>query len=395
MSAESPEPPSPPSPLPSLVLDRLAVRDLRNLERVEMEPAPRLNVVWGNNGQGKTSLLEAIYFAATSRSFRTHRMTELVRHGAAVASARARFVERREGLSPLPREQVAAIEGKRCAVLIDGNKPTSLASFATRSPVVAFHPEELALSTGPASGRRTLLDRLALFMDPRSADHRARYTQALRSRHELLRRGSGGAEGATAADIDAFEELCAVHGAALTRARAAAAEALGPELSQAFARIAAPGLSLVARFEPGGSPDAEEARQALQAQRRRDAHRPTAGFGPHRDDLALEIDGHPARVVASQGQHRALTLSLKAAETAAISAARGVEPILLLDDVSSELDPDRTAALFVFLGMTRGQVFLTTTRRELIVTPGVVAEDRRDFHVEGGSLRLLAPGEPP
>lgn len=376
---------------PSLVLDRIAVRDLRNLARVDLEPAPRVNVIWGNNGQGKTSLLEAIYFAATSRSFRTHRMAELLRHGAQVASAKARFVERREGLPPLAREQVAAVEGKRCSVLIDGNRPASLASFATRSPVVAFHPEEINLSTGPAGGRRTLLDRLALFMDPRSADHRARYGQALKARHELLRRA--GAEGQAGPDLDAFEELCAVHGAALTRARAAAAEALGPELVQAFERIAAPGLKLEARYAPGGSGDVAEAREALGAQRRRDAHRPSAGFGPHRDDLELSLDGHAARVVASQGQHRALTLALKAAETAAISAARGVEPILLLDDVSSELDPDRTTALFLFLGMTRGQTFLTTTRRELIDTPGVAAADRRDFHVEGGALRALSPGE--
>lgn len=378
MSAPSDERP------PSLLLEQLSVREFRNLARVDLEPAPRLNVIAGNNGQGKTSLLEAIYFAATSRSFRTHRAAELVRHGASVASSRARFVEQRAGLAPLAREQTAAVEQKRCVVRIDGNRPASLASFATRSPVVAFHPEELALSTGPASVRRTLLDRLALFMDPQSADHRARYSHALRTRSELLHRGAASAQASP--ELDAFEELCAVHGAALTRAREAAAQALAPELSHAFAQIAAPGLLLAARYAPGGSPDPEQAREALRAQRRRDAHRPSAGFGPHRDDLVLELDGHPARVVASQGQHRALTLSLKAAESAAVAAVRGMEPILLLDDVSSELDPDRTTALFVFLGMTRGQVFLTTTRRDLIVTPGIPAAERRDFHVDGGML---------
>ncbi|HSN99746.1 MAG TPA: AAA family ATPase, partial [Candidatus Nanopelagicales bacterium] len=256
--AESPASPAPP---PSLLLEQLAIRDLRNLERVDLTPAPRLNVITGNNGHGKSSVLEAIYFAATSRSFRTHRMGELVRHEAAVASARARFVEQPVGLAPMAREQVAAIEGRRCAVLLDGNRPPSLSSFATRSPVVAFHPEELALSTGPASGRRTLLDRLALFMDPRSAEHRARYERALKARHELLRRGAGG-EGQGSGELDAFEELCAVHGAGVTRARAAAAEALAPELEQAFAHIAAPGLALTARFAPGGSADPEEAREA-------------------------------------------------------------------------------------------------------------------------------------
>ncbi len=188
-------------------------------------------------------------------------------------------------------------------------------------------------------------------------------------------------------EIDAFEELCAVHGAAVTRARAGAADTLVRELLPAFERIAAPELVLDARFAPGGSADAGEARVELRRHRRRDAHRPSAGFGPHRDDLELRFDGHPVRTVGSQGQHRALTLALKAAETSAIAGARGIEPILLLDDVSSELDPDRTTALFTFLSLAHGQIFLTTTRRELIVTPGVAPPDRRDFRVDAGVLR--------
>ncbi|MFT3773811.1 MAG: AAA family ATPase [Minicystis sp.] len=134
----------------------------------------------------------------------------------------------------------------------------------------------------------------------------------------------------------------------------------------------------------------EEAREELRRHRRRDAHRPNAGFGPHRDDLDLRFDGRPVRVVASQGQHRALTLALKAAETSAIAAARGLEPILLLDDVSSELDPDWTAALFTFLSLAHGQIFLTTTRPELIVTPGLGAAERRDFLVEAGAIRAVS-----
>jgi len=370
--------------MPNLQLARLRVRGFRNLERVDLEPAPRLNVIAGNNGHGKTSLLEAVYFAATSRSFRTHRAAELVRHGAAVASVTARFVELADDLPPLAREQTAAVERSRTFVRVDGNRPASLAEFATRSPVVAFHPDELTLSSGPASGRRTLLDRLALFMSPTSADHRARYARALKTRQELLRRAEGEL---ASAEIDAFEELCAVHGAAVTAARSGAAEALTRDLHPAFRRIAAPDLVLEARYAPGGSASVEEARAELARHRRRDAHRPNAGFGPHRDDLALTLGGHPVRVVASQGQHRALTLALKAAETAAIAAARGLAPILLLDDVSSELDPDRTAALFAFLSLAHGQIFLTTTRPELIVTPGLGSADRRDFQVEGGALR--------
>lgn len=368
-----------------LELERLSVRSLRVLERVDMEPAPRLNVVWGNNGHGKTSLLEAIYFVATSRSFRTSRVAELVRHESQTTSVRARFVEQSDEHSPITREQTAAVQGKSVVVKLDGNRPRSLSEYATRSPVVAFHPEELELSSGPAQGRRTLLDRLALFMDPMSADARARYAQALKARQELLRKNAETSSESTR-ELDVFEELCATHGARLTRARSAAASVLIGELTTAFAQIAAPDLVLSARYAAGGSDDEAEARAELSRQRKRDAFRQSAGFGPHRDDLELLLDGHPARVVASQGQHRALTLALKAAETATIAKERGVEPLLLLDDVSSELDPERTGALFSFLGLHRGQVFLTTTRPELIRTPDVPASDRRDFRIVRGEL---------
>jgi DNA replication and repair protein RecF len=379
-ASASTDAPEAPMDGPSLLLEQLSVRDFRNITRVDIEPAPRMNVVAGNNGHGKTSLLEAIYFAATSRSFRTHRTAELVRHGSPVASVRARFVEEQK-----------AIEGKSCSVKVDGNKPQSLASFATRSPVVVFHPDEMALSTGPAGLRRKLLDRIALFMDPASAVERARDEHALKSRQELLQRHAGGrgapasaAEGAPA--IEAFEALCAKHGAAVTQARQRAASALTAELYAAFAQIAAPDLRLEARFSPGGSADEAEALVELERQRGRDAHRASAGFGPHRDDLLLLLDGRPARLVGSQGQHRALTLAIKAAEAATVAEVRGLEPILLLDDVSSELDPDRTAALFRFLALSRGQIFLTTTRPDLIVTPGIDRNGRRDFRIDRGAL---------
>ena len=380
---------APGSEPPKLVLASIAVRDFRNITKIDLAPSPRLNVVSGQNGQGKTSLLEAIYFVATSRSFRTHRPAELVRHGAAAASVRAQLIEddSTSTFAPIAREQIAAIDGSRCTVRIDGARPPSLSAFATRSPVVAFHPDEMALSTGPASLRRTLLDRLALFMSAVAADHRARYERALKARQELLRRPGSGAE----AEIEAFESLAARHGAALTRAREQASIALLTELSLAFHRIAAPELVLTARYSPGGSADEAEASEALRKARRADAMRPTAGFGPHRDDLVLTLDGKSARIVASQGQHRAITLALKAAEVTTIGRVRGVAPILLLDDVSSELDAARTDALFAYLDEQRGQIFVTTTRRALIALPAGLSAQESHFQVTSGALSPTDP----
>jgi len=367
-----------------LELEQLNIRGLRVLSRVDIAPATRLNVIWGNNGHGKTSLLEAIYFVATSKSFRTPRLGELVRHGESAVNVRGRFIERSATLEPLAREQSAATAGRGAGVVvrIDGDKPKALIEYATRSPVVVFHPDELGLSSGPALGRRTMIDRLALFVDARSAEARGRYAHALKARHELLKRGA-----TDGSELQAFEALCAEFGAALTHLRARATELFVEELHVAFAQIAAPDLQLVARYMPGGSADVTKASEELERRRRQDALRPSAGFGPHRDDLELRFGEHLVRIVASQGQHRALTLAMKAAETATIAKERRVEPLLLLDDVSSELDPERTGALFSFLSLHRGQIFLTTTRPELIRTPEDWAGDRADFHMVGGEVQ--------
>ena len=125
--------------MPTLLLQHLRVRDLRNLGKVDLDPAPRVNVVSGNNGHGKTSLLEAIYFAATSRSFRTHRPAELIRHGAGVVSVVARFVEADGLLPPLAREQTAAVEGRGIAFQEPG---VSVVEEPCASSVPGWAPED-------------------------------------------------------------------------------------------------------------------------------------------------------------------------------------------------------------------------------------------------------------
>ncbi|MCA9621094.1 MAG: DNA replication and repair protein RecF [Myxococcales bacterium] len=369
-----------------LTLDQLSIVDLRNLHQVALEPASGINVITGHNGQGKTSILEAIYLLATTRSFRTSRLSEVPRHGQRIGSVRASLTE--HGRFSTSREQSVGLDRGRRTVRLDGEAPTSLTHYATRSPVVVFDPSQMSLSTGPSSERRTLLDRLTLFTHPAVATHRARYGRALKERQRLLSDGPDQHR----AELDAYETLLAEHGAAITAVREQATEALAVTLLAAFHRIAAPNLVLAASYAPGGSADPEIARRELRAGRDRDARSKRCGFGPHRDDLELSLDGHPARVVASQGQHRAITLALKVAEQETIGGARGVMPILLLDDVSSELDPERTAALFDHLASTESQIFLTTTRQDLILTPRRSAGERRDWRVVEGVLSEARSG---
>lgn len=359
-----------------LAFESVYIRDFRNVRELALTLSPRINVVSGDNGQGKTSLLEALYFVATSKSFRADRAREMLRQGAETAVVRAHVVE--DGRR---REQRATLTGRARAVLIDGKKPETLASYATKTPVVVFHPGDLSMLTGGAGERRTVLDRIALFVDPSSADSRLRYTRASRGRQAALElRGTKGL------DLGPLEELMAREGAALSLARTEAARRLMDALGPLFVRMGAPGLVLEARFAPGGSLDAATMQTELERRRDQDLRRRNATFGPHRDDLELRLDGRSVRRHASQGQQRIITLALKAAELECVRAARGSEPVLLLDDVSSELDPRRTGAVYEFLNETASQVFVTTTRPDLFFLPDVAPADRADFRLVDGGL---------
>jgi DNA replication and repair protein RecF len=366
--------------LRALYFQHLAIRDLRVIRKGDIDPCPGINVIAGANGQGKTTLLEAIYLVATSRSFRTHKLREVIGHGANAFSVRATIAEADQN-----RQQFMAISAGDRVLKLDDDKPASLSAYAIRTPVVVFHPAEIALSAGPASARRTLLDRIALFIEPRSYAHVAHYARALKARNRLLV-----LEGACSPALQPYEQLLAQHGAQLTTARQRAAQVLVAATKRALDQLGPTTLLFEASYQPGGSTDPAEAREQLEARRSRDARRASPGFGPHLDDLKLELAGSSARVVASQGQHRLLTLGLKIGETVCIAEATGVSPVLLLDDVSSELDAARTDALFAFLTSSSHQVFVTTTRPEWVVRLRAGAGETRLFEMVAGQA-LQAP----
>lgn len=370
-----------PSFVQPLAAKKIALRAFRNLESLDLEPSPRFNVFAGDNGQGKTNLLEALYLGCTTRSFRTSKLGDLAQHGAETTSVK---LELEEGVAPeaMHREQLVGLRGATRSVKIDGKRPPTLAAYAVRTPVVVFHPGEVALTQGSSGERRKLLDRASLYMEPASLGELDSYLRAIRERQRALE-----VRGPSARDLDHWETLVVRHGSAVMRIRRRASEALLESARRAFQRIAAPDLVLEGAYQPSAPEDEAAYVQALIASRPADSRRASASIGPHRDELALTINAHAARGTASQGQHRALVLALKAAEIEVVSRARGVRPLLLLDDVSSELDRERTFALMTFLREMEGQVFLTTTRPELIDTgPLATASERADFQVSGGRI---------
>lgn len=195
--------------------------------------------------------------------------------------------------------------------------------------------------------------------------------------------------GVGAGELADFEQVAAEHGARFARARSEAALRLLPELERAFRSVCPKELRLGARYVAGGSQDREEFAAALRARRPEDARRGRPSFGPQRDELSLEIDGRPARSDASQGQQRLLSLSLKLAELCCIEATRRAHPVLLLDDVSSELDAHRTGSVLALLQASQGQIFVTTTRPELFAGSSFSSSERAEFRVVEGRISRL------
>lgn len=365
-----------------LAIREVDVRGFRNLAPQRISLGARFNVFAGENGQGKTNLLEAIYLVATSRSFRTSTLEDCVGHGHESARVRAAILDPRLGDDAPAREQVIAIAGSRRAVTSDGKRPRTLATYALATPVVLFEPASLVLSQGAAGERRKLLDRVAVHLAARTGGGEALVHDAERYRRAHLQRKRALEGAADARTLSSFEQLMAEHGSRIIRARASAGTALAAHCISSFEGIARTPLKLEIAYAPRAPADEGEFAALLASRRMADARRGSATRGPHLDDLAITLGGHDARKVASQGQHRAIVLALKSAELESIREARDVEPVLLLDDVSSELDAMRNAALFEMLQARQGQVLLTTTRPELIE----IRSSRHDFRVASGTV---------
>ncbi len=364
----------------ALRLERLVVRGFRNLRDLDLSPGPRFNVLFGDNGQGKSNLLEAVYYLGSLSSFRGAPREDLIAHDAERALLAARFLVEPAGVKAQVR--LSRKEGR--ALALDEKRPRSSAAWVGALPMVLFHPGDVALAGGSPEARRAFLDRILEQMDATFASAAGTYRKALRSRNRLLKQ-----VGADRRSIVAYDELLASAGAVVGASRARLVEALKPRVEAAFAEVAGESIALDVAYRPRVEPTVEAIRRALSAALPKDLARGFTADGPHGDDLALTVGARGARHHASQGQHRMMVLALKVAELEVLARTVGRVPVLLLDDVSSELDPIRNRRLFALFDRLGGQVFLTTTQRELIG----VEEARLDYRVEAGAVeRVEASG---
>ena len=377
-------------------LQHLSLREFRNFEVGEVDFGARFTVLHGSNGAGKTNLLEALWLIATLRSFRSADLGPLVRHGTCDTRVEVTGRDLQLDLGTRLAVQLARNERQtRRLALADGKTVRSAVDFYGRLRAILFTPEDLGVLRGSPAGRRQFLDR-ALFARERShiADI-TDYDKLLRSRNRVLRGDDGNLSRAQQDGmLDAYDAGLAACGARIWARRARLLADLHPSFIEAFVRIHGAqlpaALTYVTRL--GAAPGEAALADALRAHRRQDLARGTTTVGPHRDDFDVQLGPRPASEFASQGQSRALILAFKIAELKDARARTGEAPLLLLDDVSSELDPQRSAQLFEALLCDAGQCVLTTTAPHFIGLPA--GDDCRYIEVAGGRVESGGDGGP-
>ncbi|MHB1842426.1 MAG: DNA replication/repair protein RecF [Sulfobacillus sp.] len=337
-----------------MILEQLTVGGWRNLEAASLQPAVGLTVISGANAQGKTNVLEAMAAVITGTSHRALRDDELIATGEAKARLSARF-RRPSGSFDQTLELVRAgrksrqREGKR---VVPGADPLG-------DPlVVLFCPEDLILvQSGPAGRRRFLDQEVAQATVGYSAAHRS-YQRIWTQRNTALKRGEGRV-------VDALDLLWAQAATRLTRLRRQLVEALAPLAQEAYAAMAPFDPALTVTLAPGTpAEDPQVALAALRQRRAEEEARRISVLGPHRDDIQLAIGDNELRAFGSQGQQRTAAVALKLATVQLLQEAAGVRPLLLLDDVLSELDGRRRELLAQ--QVREGQTVLTTTDAEFL-----------------------------
>lgn len=340
----------------------------------------------GDNGQGKTNLLEAIFVVSTLRSFRTSKLTDLIGFGAVRAKLGARVLK--DELTRVYEVELATDARKQ--VTLDGKAVRPLSRYFGAFNVVVFTPEDLAIPRGSPGDRRRFLDRSVFTHSPDFLGVAADYDKVLRQRNAVLKKAGGQGNDRAPLSMRQLDDLLAVYDQQLAQLAMATLSSrlefislLAPELRAAFAAITRTSRVAGLRYQPRlACTSVEQMLEQLQAARHKDLATSATQVGPHRDDILLEIDGHEAGSFASQGQLRAIMLAWKTAELAILGRTHGDLPILLLDDVSSELDQSRNEFLFEHLAKLAGQCFITTTDSRHVL----VREDRADFRIQNGRI---------
>ena len=353
-------------------LDRISIRDFRNLERVDLQlPAEGVAII-GDNGHGKTNLLEAIYYLQIMRSIRDARDQDLTRFDATGFHIAAKVHEPDEHEISVGFER----SSKRKKVMLDGVQPRRLSDALGSFPSVMFSPRDLELVSGAPSERRRYLDLVLALTDRKYLHALQHYRANLARRNAALRNATR--RGASDAEVSVWEPALAEHGSRLIETRARWVASSAPEFARISEEIGENGEAQIRYVSPFAESEAryDVLLAAFEEKRALDMRRGLTHVGPHRDDLELTLDGRDLRLFGSAGQQRTAAIALRMLEATTLRDHAGAEPVLLLDDPFAELDIRRAARILLMLEKRGlGQTILVVPR-ESDIPPGLMRLDR-------------------
>jgi DNA replication and repair protein RecF len=372
---------------PRVRLDNIAIRDFRNLEHVDLQLAPNGAVIVGDNGQGKTNFLEAIYYLQILRSIRDARDPDLTRFDATGFHISA------QAHTPEPHEISVGFDrnAKRKKVMHDGTEIRRLSDALGALPSVMFSPRDLELVSGAPAERRRYLDVVLALTDKKYLSALQNYRANLARRNAALRNATRRGSSANEQQIAVWEPALAEHGSLLIEARAKWVRDQSASFSDRLQRIGESGNAQMRYVSPFADSEAryDVLLAAYEEKRALDLRRGLTHVGPHRDDLELTLDDRDLRLFGSAGQQRSAAIALRLLEAATLSVHSGAEPMLLLDDPFAELDIHRAGRILVMLeerGL--GQTILVVPR-EADIPPGLMRLDR--LEITAGSIRVWLP----
>jgi len=352
-----------------LKINKLQIENLRNLAAVKVNPHPVLNVVYGANGAGKTSVLESIVVLSRGRSFRTTQAGELIGPMQSIFRVFAETEDHHKKMNSLGLER----SGKRWRGRKNGLDLSQLSQLTRSLPLVLMEPDSHLLISGPPETRRKYLDWGMFHVEPGFLDVWRRYSKALKQRNAALRMRQ-------VEVLDSLDRVLADHGGQLSEMRRTHCETIGKNIRPLLKKLN-PGLvNIRLDYQKGWSTD--RYKDALDTNRERDLERGVTNAGPHRADLAIYQEKTPARAVLSRGEQKMLAAALLLTQ-AKILASRGEPPLILLDDLASEFDRDHFLKALKRSLKIGGQVWITGTE------PPALEMNHRVFHVERGRVREM------
>lgn len=363
----------------SLGVGSVCLEDFRNYGHLELELADGFNVLTGRNAQGKTSFLEGLYLLSTTRLLRGQRDTEAIREGAARAVASAETIEGRTKLA------MVLERGARKKATLNGLKLPRAADLMGRLPCVSVSAVDMAIVRGEPSDRRLFLDLELCSLYPSYLRHLTMYKRALEQRNALLRNERD--YPVPESFYEPWEIHLAEHGTRLREMRREFIGRLSPKTMATHARMGSGEALSLAYVERDEASDADILLVALARSRAQDSARGGTSLGPHRDDVAVEVQQREARLFGSQGQQRTSVIAIKMATLEIAREELGVPPILLLDDILSDLDERRRSLLIDIVLETAGQAVLTCTEAE--AAGERILEQARVFEVVAGSVKRI------